>query len=165
MLEIEIKTLDLSHLQDFRAIRLSALEKSPKMFGSTFALEAVKPYSFFEACLSYSTVFGVYHKNHIIGLATVTQETAPKLSHKAVLSSVYIEPEFQQKGVASQLMDAVITFSKKHVEQLVLSVADDNQAAIRLYKKFGFQSYGIETNALKENDEYVDEMLMKLFLN
>lgn len=164
MLNIEIKTLGISDLKDFRTIRLSALEKSPKMFGSTYTAEVVKPLMFFDACLSNSTVFGVYHKNEIIGLATLTQEIGAKFSHKAHLSSVFIEPEFQQKGIASKLLNAIIKYSKKHVEQILLTVADDNKSAIHLYEKFGFQTYGIEQKALKDNDKYINEILMKLFV-
>lgn len=164
MLNIEIKILSVNELNDFRTIRLSALEKSPKMFGSTHIAEVAKPSIFFENCLSSSTVFGAYHKNKIIGLATFTQETGIKFSHKAYLSSVFIEPEFQEKGVASQLLRAVVEYSKKYVEQILLTVADDNKPAINLYKNFGFQTYGVEPMALKDNEEYINEILMKLFV-
>lgn len=164
MLNIEIKILTVSQAKDFRTIRLSALENAPKMFGSTFASEVAKPLSFFEACLSNLTVFGVYHHDDIIGLATFSQEVGAKFSHKAYLSSVFIQPEFQQKGIASKLIHAVIEYSKNHVEQILLSVADDNTSAIHLYQKMGFQPYGLEQKALKNQDEYIDEILMKLFL-
>ena len=95
MLDIEIKTLTVNELNDFRKIRLSALQKSPKMFGSTYRVEVGKPLIFFEACLLNSTVFAAYHKNQIIGLATLTQELGAKFSHKAYLSSVFIEPDLQ----------------------------------------------------------------------
>ena len=164
MLNTEIKTLKMSDVEDFRTIRLSALEKSPKMFGSSYLAEVDKSLLFFEACLSNSTVFGVYHKNKIIGLATLTQEVGAKFSHKAYLSSVFIEPEFQQQGIATQLLNTIIKYSKNKIEQILLTVADDNTSAIHLYEKFGFQTYGIEQKALKDNDEYMDERLMKLFV-
>ena len=164
MLDIEIKILGVDELNDFREIRLSALAKAPEMFGSTYDAEIVKPLSFFQSCLSSSTIFGVYHKDKIIGLATLTLEQGIKLSHKAVLSSVFIEPEFQRQGLASALFRTVIAYAKAHVEQILLTVADGNQSAIRLYEKFGFQVYGAEQKALKNNAEYTDELLMKLFL-
>ncbi|OJU72605.1 MAG: GNAT family N-acetyltransferase [Acinetobacter sp. 39-4] len=164
MLNIEIKILGVNELNDFRVIRLSALAKAPEMFGSTYSIEVVKPLSFFERCLSSSTIFGIYHKDRIIGLATLTRETATKLSHKAYLSSVFIEPEFQGLGIANRLLTTVIEHSKQYLEQILLIVADDNQPAIKLYKKFGFQTYGVESKALKNNAEYTDEILMKLFL-
>jgi len=43
MLNIEIKILSVNELNDFRTIRLSALEKSPRMFGSTYVAEVAKP--------------------------------------------------------------------------------------------------------------------------
>lgn len=164
MLDIEIKILSVDELDDFRTIRLSALKQSPKMFGSTYAVEIEKPLSFFENCLSNSTVFGAYHQNKIVGLATLTQEIGAKFSHKAHLSSVFIEPAFQQKGIASVLLRSVIQYSQQHVEQILLTVANDNKPALILYEKLGFQSYGIELKALKDKDGYIDEILMKLFL-
>ncbi len=83
-------------------------------------------------------------------------------AHKAHLSSVFIEPEFQQKGIATMLLNTIIKYSKNSVEQILLTVADDNKPAIQLYEKCGFQTYGIEQKALKDNDEYIDERLMKL---
>ena len=165
MLNVKIKILSVDESNDFRTIRLSALEKSPEMFGSTYIAEVEKPLVFFKSCLSSSTVFGAYYKNKIIGLATLTQENGIKFSHKASLSSVFIEPEFQEKGVASILLSAIIEYSEKHVEQILLTVADDNKPAIHLYKKFGFETYGIETQAMKVNGQYTDEILMKRFIS
>lgn len=165
MLDIEIKILDVDELNDFRRIRLSALVQAPEMFASTYDMEMTRPSSFFESCLSCSTVFGVYHQDKIIGLAILTRETAIKLSHKAFLSSVFIEPEFQGRGIATELLRTVIAYSKKHLEQVLLMVAEDNQSAINLYQKFGFQTYGVELKALKNNGAYTNELLMKLFLH
>ena len=164
MFNIQIKVLGINELKDFRTIRLSALKNAPKMFGSTYVVEIDKPAIFFENCLSSSTVFGAYHKNKIIGLATFTQEAGIKFSHKAHLSSVFIEPEFRGRGVAGQLLEEVLEYSKKQVEQILLTVADDNKPAIHLYEKLGFQTYGIEAKALKDNGVYIDEVLMKLFI-
>ena len=165
MLDIEIKILGAAELNDFRIIRLSALAKAPEMFGSTYDSEVVKPLSFFQSCLSGSTIFGVYHKGKIIGLATLTRESGIKISHKVVLSSVFIEPEFQRQGIANELLRALIAYCKAQVEQILLTVADDNQPAINLYQKFGFRVYGLEKNALKNDTKYTDELLMKLFLH
>lgn len=162
MLNVKIEILSVDESNGFRTIRLSALEKSPEMFGSTYIAEVEKPLVFFKSCLSSSTVFGTYYKN--IGLATLTQENGIKFSHNASLSSVFIEPEFQKKGVASILLSAIIEYSEKYVEQILLTVADDNKPAIHLYKKFGFETYGIEIQAMKDNGRYIDEILMKRFM-
>ncbi|ENU29175.1 hypothetical protein F991_03307 [Acinetobacter sp. CIP-A165] len=166
MMNIEIKILNVSDINDFRNIRLAALLNAPKMFGSSYAVELNKPLAFFQNCLSNSIVFGAYHGKEIVALATLTQETVAKISHKAYLSSVFVQPEFQNKGIANELIQAVIEHSNKHIEQILLTVADDNNSAIHLYKKLGFQIYGVEHKALKDHDnmEYTDELMMKLFL-
>lgn len=51
------------------------------------------------------------------------------------------------------------------MEQILLTVADDNKPAIHLYKKFGFETYGIEIQAMKDNGRYIDEILMKRFMS
>ena len=56
MLNVKIKILNVDESNDFRTIRLSALEKSPEMFGSTYITEVEKPLVFFKSCLSSSTV-------------------------------------------------------------------------------------------------------------
>lgn len=86
------------------------------------------------------------------------------MAHKAVLCSVFIEPEFQSQGIATALLRDVIAYSQAQVEQVLLTVAADNQSAIKLYQKMGFEMYGVEKKALKNNNEYTNELLMKLFL-
>jgi ribosomal protein S18 acetylase RimI-like enzyme len=159
-----IKILNINDLHDFRNIRLAALLHAPKMFGSYYEVEVQAPLISFQNCLLNSTVFAVYAEHKIIGLAILTQETSIKAAHKASLSSVFIRPEFQGQGVASKLLNTVIEYAKIHVEQVLLIVASDNIVAINLYKKMGFQVYGVEKKALKENKTYTDELLMKLFL-
>lgn len=55
-------------------------------------------------------------------------------------------------------------YGKQHVEQILLTVVDDNLPAIHLYEKHGFQVYGIEPLALKKGTVYKNEVLMILFL-
>ena len=71
---------------------LSDLVKSPKMFGSTYSVEVVKPLSFFEDCLSSLTIFGVYYKNKITGLVIITALLHKDLKCKAPL----IEPNLRR---------------------------------------------------------------------
>jgi hypothetical protein len=57
MLDIKIRRLQAEDAEDFRAIRLAALKKSPEMFGSFYALEAEKPLQFFADRLTNCAVF------------------------------------------------------------------------------------------------------------
>ena len=59
---------------------------------------------------------------------------------------------------------AVIDYGREHVEQIMLTVAEGNEAAINLYEKHGFKTYGVEPRAMKNGSEYRDEILMALIL-
>ncbi len=65
-----------------------------------------------------------------------------------------------------QLMERLFDFASnwQGIERLDLGVAIKNTAAIALYEKLGFQLYGIDLKAMKENDQYIDEQLMVKFL-
>ncbi|MBZ5494182.1 MAG: hypothetical protein LAO76_24930 [Acidobacteriia bacterium] len=49
------------------------------------------------------------------------------------------------------------------IEQITL-VASARLPAQRLYESVGFKSYGVEPHSLKIGDEYVDDVLMVLWL-
>jgi RimJ/RimL family protein N-acetyltransferase len=49
------------------------------------------------------------------------------------------------------------------LEQITL-VASANLPAQRLYESLGFQSYGVEPHSLRIGDQYIDDVLMVLFL-
>ena len=50
------------------------------------------------------------------------------------------------------------------LEQINLCVVSDNIKAKKLYKSFGFLTYGTEQKAMKIDNRYLDEYLMVLYL-
>ena len=164
MTKLIIRQLKREDAENFREIRLSGLKKNPEMFGSTYEVESQKPIELFIECIEKSVIWGAYHAGQIIGVIIFLQDTSLKSAHKANIYGFYVEPQFRNQGVATHLLHAVIDFAKQHVEQILLSVASNNEAAIHLYKKNGFQIYGIEPRALKNKSNYQDDLLMILFL-
>ncbi|RVG68758.1 GNAT family N-acetyltransferase [Sinorhizobium meliloti] len=164
MIEAQIRRLGAADVEDFREIRLSALKKAPEMFGSVYEREAKKPVEAFADRLQDAVAFGAYVDGKIVGLSVFKQEDGPKDAHKAHLSGVFVEPEQRGRGVAGMLLRAVIDHGREHVEQIMLTVAEGNEAAINLYEKHGFKTYGVEPRAMKNGSEYRDEILMALIL-
>jgi ribosomal protein S18 acetylase RimI-like enzyme len=162
MLDIKIRRLQAEDVEDFRVIRLAALKKSPEMFGSFYALEVEKPLQFFADRLTNCTVFGAYSNGRIVGVMVFKQAEGIKDAHKASLTGVFVEPEFRGQGIANALLKAVIDHGSNQVEQILLTVVANNDTAISLYKRFGFEPYGVEPRALKTEQGYLDEMLMVL---
>ncbi|XGK33670.1 GNAT family N-acetyltransferase [Lactobacillus acidophilus] len=62
---------------------------------------------------------------------------------------IYIDPNEQNKGIATKLMEKVITELQRPIR---LEVFTNNEQAKALYKKFGFQT--IETIIENWSDEY-----------
>ena len=164
MTAIKIRQLDIHDANDFRTIRLSGLQNSPEMFGSTYAVESKRPLALFAERIEKSVIFAAYHEQKIVGVIIFLQESGLKSAYKANIYGFYIEPQFRNRGIANQLLQAVIHFAQQHVEQIMLSVVSDNNLAIALYKKHGFQTYGIELRAMKNDAGYQDDVLMVLFL-
>jgi ribosomal protein S18 acetylase RimI-like enzyme len=79
---------------------------------------------------------------------------------------VYVSPKLRGKGAGKALMLEIIRLAKgiEGIEQITL-VASANLPAQRLYTAIGFQGYGIEPHLLKIGAEYVDDVLMVLFLS
>ena len=77
---------------------------------------------------------------------------------------MYVSARARNLGLGQRLMEAVVDHATGRFEQLQLSVASENEAAIRLYQKMGFSEYGREMKALKQDGRYMDEILMVRFL-
>ncbi len=91
----------------------------------------------------------------IIGIAHVSR-LKRRMSHRASIG-VSVRRCAWHRGVGTALMDKLVAFSRNNgIEQLELEVRSDNERAIRLYEKFGFQKIGTIPAFLKVNGETFD---------
>lgn len=161
---VQIRQLTQADLEDFRAIRLAALQDAPTAFGSVHAVESARPLSAFAERLAGSRVFGAHAGGEIVGMVGLARETGLKDRHKGFLWGMYVQPAWRRHGVAAALMDALLAAAADEVEQVLLSVVQGNRAALAFYERHGFVAYGVEPRALKESGSYADEVLMVRFL-
>lgn len=86
--------------------------------------------------------------------------------HRAAMG-IAVAKDCWNKGIGKSMMEECIDWCKENgVEQLELEVVTENNRAISMYKKFGFEIYGTKKHALKYSDgTYADEYYMILFLN
>jgi ribosomal protein S18 acetylase RimI-like enzyme len=160
-----VRRLEVTNVQDYRTIRLSALKTAPDAFGADHDVEAGRPIAQHAARLTTSLVFGAYVDGRIVGMAGLRPGDGPKEAHKGLLWGFYVEPASRKDGVGAALMQTLLQAARGVIEQVTLTVVADNAAAIALYEKFGFKHYGLEPRALKSAAGYVDEALMVLFLD
>ncbi|MBV8652704.1 MAG: GNAT family N-acetyltransferase [Alphaproteobacteria bacterium] len=159
-----VRRLQPADVEDYRRIRLATLTKEPEFFGVTLQSEAERPLAHFAGMLASSAVFGAYSGKDIVGVIRFTRATGPKELHKGSVHGFFVEPEQRQRGVGSALMTRLIDTARDVVEQLTLSVIRDNRAAIALYERFGFATYGVEPRARRSAEGYRDMVLMALRL-
>jgi ribosomal protein S18 acetylase RimI-like enzyme len=160
-----IRHLTPADAADYRAIRLAALQNAPEAFGSTYEMEAARPLSGWEERLQTPGAFAADLDGKFVGLARFVQDSgSAKERHKGSIYGMYVASEARGQGVGSALLEAIIEHASGFVEQLRLGVVDDNEAAIRLYQKHGFEIYGKEMRALKTDRGYSNELLMVRFL-
>jgi ribosomal protein S18 acetylase RimI-like enzyme len=73
---------------------------------------------------------------------------------------MYVGPALRCHGVGASLLHAAIDHARTRVALLQLVVNLDNSAARTLYRRFGFEVYGIERRGLRvEGIDYDDELM------
>jgi RimJ/RimL family protein N-acetyltransferase len=162
--QAEIRLLRPDDAVRYREIRLEGLKQNAEAFSSAFERENTMPLSWFEERIVKGNILGAFAGGELQGVAGSWPQEGAKVSHKAVLWGMYVRKPARRSGLAQRLVEAVIAHASGHVEQLLLSIASDNEPAHRLYKKAGFSEYGREIKALKQDGRYFDEILMVRFL-
>ena len=81
-------------------------------------------------------------------IATCLYETVDILS-------IVVDPLYRRKKIASNLLDYLFSEVKDTVQVMTLEVAVNNESAINLYKKFGFEVINIRKNYYKDVDGYL----------
>ena len=100
----------------------------------------------------------------VIGHLNVSREESPVTRHVASIGMA-VARDWRGRGVGSALMVEAIRWGRHfRVEKLALSVYPDNEAALSLYRKFGFQVEGRLTGHSKKSIGYRDEVVMRLWL-
>jgi putative acetyltransferase len=102
----------------------------------------------------------------IVGVAGINVSSSPRLRHCASLG-IMVHKDFQEKGVGTKLLESIIDLADNWLMlvRVELSVFVDNERAIGLYRKFGFEIEGTKKKAVIRNGEYVDELIMARIRN
>ena len=100
----------------------------------------------------------------VIGHLGISREEHPVTRHVASLG-MFVHPEWRGRGVGTALMRAALDWAGQHgVEKLALSVYPGNDAAMGLYRKFGFVEEGRLSGHSKKATGYRDEIVMGRWL-
>jgi len=164
----EVRILSESDVDSFWQLRLRALKEEPESFGAAYEESANIPISDVAKRLHSSDdsfVLGAFMPT-LVGMLGFYRQQGLKVRHKGTIWGMYVTPEGRGQGVGQALMRAAIARATAilDLEQLALTVVTNNEAARNLYLSLGFQSYGVEREALKLGDRFLDEEMMVLKL-
>lgn len=97
--------------------------------------------------------------------ANLASQGKKRVAHNCEFG-ITVGKKYWHLGAASALLAELIDFAKKDpvLEVIHLGVYENNERAIRLYKKFGFEKVGRHKRFFRIGDGYFDEILMDLDL-
>lgn len=101
-----------------------------------------------------SVVFGAHTPEPLmVGMLGLYRDKHRKAAHKANLWGMFVWPEYRRQKVAVQLLDAAIRYAwtLDGVTSVHLSVSESATAARQLYEKRGFETWGVEPDAIRSD--------------
>ena len=105
-----------------------------------------------------------FEGGRLVGHVTVQRERHPVTRHVGSLG-IAVAADARGRGIGRRLMAEAIAWSKEAgVEKLVLSVYPHNDAAIALYRSFGFVEEGRLARHSRKSYGYEDEILMAAWI-
>lgn len=168
--KIKIVSLTISDWQEYKNLRLKALEDDPMAFTTSFeeAVNKVNDYWIGHLKEQDKESITLFAKkgNRLIGMIAAVFNSKKKTRHIAELVGAYVDPEFRGHGAGSKLMKGIIDQVKNHKEiiKINLGVITTQKPAIALYKKYGFKEAGTREKELYISGKYYDMLLMELRL-
>lgn len=128
-----IKKLNKNNWQEWKAIRLEALQKSPDSFLSSFEEERKTLDNDWAEQLKNSIKFGYFINNKIAGCCGLSLEKAAKISHTATIWGMYVKDDARGNGIGLNLINFAKNYAKKNrVKHLYLGCNAENYNAIKL---------------------------------
>jgi ribosomal protein S18 acetylase RimI-like enzyme len=114
----------------------------------------------FRARSDSETHLVAFEGDRLVGHVTVQRERHPVTRHVGSLS-IAVAAGSRGRWIGTRLMEEAVAWAKRAgVQKLVLSVYPHNEAAISLYRKFGFVEEGRLARHSRKSYGYEDEILM-----
>jgi L-phenylalanine/L-methionine N-acetyltransferase len=108
----------------------------------------------------YHTLVAVVD-GEVVGMIGLHAFSRPRINHRGEIGMM-VRDDWQGKGVGKAMMQAVIDLADKwlNLARIELTVFTDNEPAIALYRKFGFEIEGALRKHAFRDGEFVDSYVM-----
>jgi ribosomal protein S18 acetylase RimI-like enzyme len=165
---MDVRFLTPDDAGEWWKLRLEALLGDPEAFSSSaeehqqLELEDVKKRLSSEAGDSF--VVGAFDGIRLAAMAGFAREKGLKTQHKGRIWGVYVTPERRGQGIGRKMLQMLLERGAaiEGIEQVMISVAVTQAAAVSLYRSLGFETWGREPRALRVGGRWIDEEYMVL---
>jgi putative acetyltransferase len=114
--------------------------------------------------LDDAAVFVAETPTGLVGRLSVARDPHPASPHVADLG-LLVAAAHRRRGIGQALLEAAVVWARRTgIAKLELHVFPHNQAALRLYERFGFQQEGFRARHYRRGDEELDAVLMAYFV-
>ncbi|MFF7994447.1 GNAT family N-acetyltransferase [Kitasatospora xanthocidica] len=153
---VTIRRLGRADAVPYRAFRLAALRETPSAFTSSHAEECAKPMSATLERLAGAeagpgALLGAFDgAGVLVGTAGLEVARRSQERHKGTLYGMAVAPEAAGRGIGRALVVEVLRTAAEdgRLRQVLLTVSEGNEAALRLYTACGFEVWGREPRAV-----------------
>jgi RimJ/RimL family protein N-acetyltransferase len=165
---METRRLTERHVQALWTLRLQALESEPEAFGESIEEHRQGSIEAYANRLSSggdeNFVIGGFVDSDLVGMVGFYWELRLKRRHRGGIWGMFVAPSSRGRGFGVALLKEALRTAKTipGLRSIHLSVTATQAAARRLYANAGFESFGIEPEALMVGEKYIDEEHMIL---
>lgn len=164
---IYIREVGLEDAEVFWALRLEALRNNPEAFGVTYEDSVQLSLSENRERVAGNLILGAFtEEGRLAGTVAFKREQGVKVRHKGTIWGVYVSPDYRGQGLAERLFTELVNqvSTLEGLQQINLVVVTTNSAAIKLYKKLGFRTFGTEKNAFLFEGQGYDKDYMVYYI-
>ncbi|MFE4517710.1 GNAT family N-acetyltransferase [Kitasatospora sp. NPDC056783] len=168
-----LRRLGVADAGPYRAFRLEALRATPSAFTSSHAEEAARPPAVTERRLAEAesgpgALIGAFDgAGTLVGTAGLKVPSRTRERHKGTLYGMAVARGAGGRGIGRVLVREVLRTAARDglLRQVLLTVSEGNEPALRLYTACGFEVWGREPRAVLVDGRAVAKLHMVRLLD
>ena len=152
-----VRALQPADVSPYFALRLALLRSDPLAYVTTAEEWAGRSEADVAGRLAVTgqhVTYGAFLGGELVGMLTLLRENRAATAHRAEIVGVGVRPECRGQGCADALLGRALDQARRWegVTQVELSVTDTQHAALRLYRRWGFETWGVQPGAVRGTD-------------